>query len=71
MKRLPASVVQRILDAIYRLAADPRPHGCIKLKGFDNKYRIRVGDYRVLYEIHQKIVVVLIIEISHRKDAYR
>jgi mRNA interferase RelE/StbE len=68
---LPAVVVPRINDAINRLADNPRPHGAIKLKGFANKYRIRVGSYRVLYEIHDANIVVLIIQVVHRKDAYR
>ncbi len=68
---LPADVVQRIRDAILALSQNPRPTGCKKLKGFENKYRIRIGDYRVIYEIHEKTVVVLIVQISHRKDAYR
>jgi len=71
LERLPARVVERIHAAIRKLADNPRPHGSIKLKGFDNKYRIRVGDYRVLFEIPEAIVVVLIVEVSHRKDAYR
>ena len=71
IERLPADFVQRIRDAILGLSQNPRPTGCKKLKGFENKYRIRVGDYRVIYEIHEKTVVVLIVQISHRKDAYR
>jgi mRNA interferase RelE/StbE len=71
LESLPAAIVQRVRDAIRQLAENPRPHGCLKLKGYDNKYRIRVGDFRVLYEIHEKIIVVLIIEITHRKDVYR
>ncbi len=71
LESLPTGIVQRIHDAILELAKNPRPFGCRKLKGFDNKYRIRIGDYRVIYEIHENTVVVLIVQISHRKDAYR
>jgi mRNA interferase RelE/StbE len=53
------------------LAGDPRPHGCKKLRAKHDQYRIRIGDYRVIYEIDDKTVTVLIVRISHRKDAYR
>lgn len=68
---MPAVIVQRIHAAIRGLAADPRPRGSKKLQGYANTWRIRVGDYRVMYEIHEEIVVVLIVNIANRKDAYR
>lgn len=71
LEQLPAIMVQRIHKAILHLADNPRPLGSIKLKGFKDKHRIRVGDYRVLYEIHDAIVTVLVVQITHRKDAYR
>ena len=70
LERLPAEVQDRITHAIDELQNNPRPHGSKKLQG-SNEYRIRVGRYRVIYEIHEKTVVVLIVRISHRKDAYR
>ena len=48
-----------------------KPPGSKKLQGSDDQFRIRVGKYRVIYEIHEKTVVVLIVRVSHRKDAYR
>jgi mRNA interferase RelE/StbE len=71
LQRLPAQVVERIQEAIAQLAENPRPTGCKKLKGYENTWRIRIGDYRVLYEIHEEIVLILIVQISHRKDAYQ
>ena len=71
LERLPAQIVQRIQDAIVGLAANPRPSGYKKLKNDEDTYRVRVGKYRVLYEIHDDLVVVLIVRIQHRKDAYR
>jgi mRNA interferase RelE/StbE len=68
---LPKKLADRILEAIRELAVEPRPHGSKKLAGTTNTYRIRVGDYRVIYEVHDKEVVVLVVRISHRKDAYR
>lgn len=71
LERLPAKIVERIRAAIRDLADDPRPHGSIKLKDYENTYRIRVGSYRVVYEIYDDVVVVLIVQIAHRKDVYR
>ena len=70
LEKLPSDVQARILAAIDSLQDDPRPRGSKKLKGSE-EYRVRVGDYRVVYEIHEKTVVVLIVRVSHRKDAYR
>ncbi len=71
LEPLPGKVQDRIIEAIDALEDNPRPHGCKKLQGRDDQYRIRIGDYRVIYEIDDKTVTVLIIQISHRKDAYR
>jgi mRNA interferase RelE/StbE len=58
-----------IKAAIYSLSKNPRPHGCKKLKGRDG-YRIRAGDYRILYNIFDKILTVDIVTLGHRKDIY-
>jgi mRNA interferase RelE/StbE len=71
LEALPYDIQDRIVAAIDALQDDPRPRGCKKLKGSDNEYRIRVGNYRVIYEIHEKTVVVLIVRIRDRKDAYQ
>jgi mRNA interferase RelE/StbE len=60
----------RIIAAIRSLANVPRPHGCKKLSG-RSAWRIRVGTYRVLYEIHDDRLVVVVITLGHRKDVYR
>jgi len=60
----------RVIAAIRALADVPRPHGCKKLSGRP-AWRIRVGTYRVLYEIHDERLVVVVISIGHRKDVYR
>jgi mRNA interferase RelE/StbE len=62
---------QRVAQAIQGLAHDPRPIGCVKLSGRTNLYRIRSGDYRVLYSIEDEILVILVIKIGHRRDVYR
>jgi mRNA interferase RelE/StbE len=69
--KLPAKIRVRVLDAIRSLQANPRPTGCKKLAGNADYYRIRVGDYRVLYEIRDRILLVLVIKIGHRREVYR
>ena len=62
---------RRIAKAIDGLARAPRPAGCVKLTGADNAYRIRVGDYRIVYEIADKVLIVYVVRVGHRKDVYR
>jgi mRNA interferase RelE/StbE len=70
LDRLPAKISERILDALEPLKTQPRPPGCKKLHG-ENAWRIRVGDYRVIYEIHDKVLRVLVVTIGHRREVYR
>jgi mRNA interferase RelE/StbE len=67
---LPKRDVQRIVTAITALAEDPRPPQSRKLTGSE-KYRIRCGVYRVLYEIQDAVLVVCVVKVGHRKDIYR
>ena len=62
---------RRLRDAIAGLASNPRSPGCIKLHGTDELYRSRVGDYRIIYQIQDSILVVLVVEIGHRREIYR
>lgn len=71
LRRIDISRVTSIIAAIERLEEDPRPMGCRKLVGSDTSYRIRVGDYRVLYLIEDVICVVEVERVRHRKDVYR
>lgn len=71
LRKLSPQVHDRVLAAIQGLAADPRPPGCRKLVGSRNDWRIRVGDYRVLYEIADAIRIVRVNRVRHRGDAYR
>jgi len=66
----PAQVV-RIVEAVGKLADEPRPSGCTKLTGSDCAYRIRIGDYRVIYEIYDGKLLIEVIKAAHRKDIYR
>ncbi len=70
LRSIPSKDVLRILEIIESLAYDPRPSGCQKLSN-QERYRLRVGIYRVLYEIQDDILLVLIVKIAHRRDAYR
>jgi len=68
---LPDDVCDRIAVKIQQLAEDPRPDGVVKMKGSDNEYRIRIGDYRVRYEIDDEDLIILLLQCKHRKDVYR
>ena len=68
---LPGNVQVRISAAVDDLEDNPRPPGCKKLKGRDNEYRIRVGDYRIVYEVHDAVLIVLVIGFGHRSGVYR
>lgn len=71
LRRLPLDVRSRVVDALRRLADDPRPVGSRKLAGTKHDWRIRVGDYRVIYEIADSIRVVRVYRVRHRREAYR
>jgi len=70
IRRLQKPELPRILTAIGSLSADPRPSGCKKLVGSHNTYRIRIGDYRVLYVIEDQIRIVEVAAVKHRREAY-
>lgn len=70
MEKLPAEVYERIDRAILDLAEDPHPRGSRKLRG-ESAWRIRVGSYRVIYEIDDDVREVLIADVGHRGDIYR
>jgi len=69
--RLSVEVHDRVIVALRALANNPRPPGCRKLAGSKNDWRIRVGDYRVIYEIADAIRVVSVNRVRHRREVYR
>ena len=71
LKHLQPDVLKRITPVIRRLTMNPRPLGCHKIKGSKNDWRIRVGEYRIIYEICDLLLEVRIMRIRHRKDVYR
>jgi len=68
---LPDVVRERVLKRIVALKENPRPPGCVKLKGYENEYRIRIGNYRVRYEVRDEESIVLLLHCKHRRDVYR
>jgi len=69
LSKLPTDLASRIKQAVSLLANNPRPQGSIKLTATDS-YRIRVGDYRIVYTIHKQRLVVEIVRIGHRREIY-
>jgi mRNA interferase RelE/StbE len=70
-KKLSQELQDRIQPKIDELAIEPRPNGVKKLQGEENSYRIRVGDYRVIYDIFDDILLVKIVDIGHRSKVYK
>jgi mRNA interferase RelE/StbE len=70
LRAFPKQDVKRIMQRIRSLADDPRPAGCEKLSGLE-RYRVRQGAYRIIYEIEDRRLTVLIVKVGHRRDVYR
>lgn len=74
--KLPKQTISRILEKIDKLADEPRPSGYKKLTDFhvsnapDDLYRIRIGDYRVIYAIEEEIITITVVKVAHRKEVY-
>lgn len=71
LRRLDGVVFRRVVAALRILADNPRPAGCRKLTGSDLDWRVRVGDYRIIYEIDDRNREVRVMRIRHRREAYR
>ncbi len=70
LRKLPAQAIARIVQAVGRLADNPHPPGSIKLAGSE-AYRLRVGDYRVIYTVYSDMLVIEVVKVGPRKDVYR
>ncbi|WDE95595.1 type II toxin-antitoxin system RelE/ParE family toxin [Lentisphaera profundi] len=70
IEKINKTDAKKIMIRIGELASEPRPFNCIKLTN-DDKYRVRVGDYRVLYEIIDELLVINVVKIKHRKEVYK
>jgi mRNA interferase RelE/StbE len=71
VEALARDVRARIVSKVESLAANPRPPGCSKLAGQDNEYRVRVGDWRIIYGVEDRVLLVLVLRVRHRREAYR
>lgn len=71
LRKLDPAARRRVQAAIELLADDPRPPGAKKLVGGDGEWRVRTGDYRIVYEIRDQVLVVLVLAVGHRREVYR
>ena len=70
IKKLPKAVIPKIYSKISSLQENPRPSGVVKLTSYDNIWRVRIGNYRVIYSIHDTIQVIDVRRVADRKDVY-
>ena len=70
LDRIPKSDRRRIIKRIDTLADDPRPFGSEKLSGQMNKYRVRQGNYRIIYSIEDDHLIIVVVKVGHRRDVY-
>ena len=71
LRSLPTAFFQRVISHVKSLAENPRPPGCHKLAGSKSDSRIRIGDYRVIYEVDNRRKLVRVFRIRHRREVYR
>ena len=71
LKKLPKKDLINVIKAVEDLANNPYPNGCRKLAGEYSTFRIRVGYYRIIYEIEDKLLKIIVLKLGHRKDIYR
>jgi mRNA interferase RelE/StbE len=71
LQKLPRPMISKIVSAVDNLSSNPYPQGVRKLVNTENSYRIRIGDYRVLYNIVEKRLIIEVIRVGHRKDVYK
>lgn len=71
IKKLVEPVQLVIVERLEQLAANPRPPGALKMQGAESLYRIRVGDYRIIYEIQDRTLLIAVVKVGHRGDVYR
>ena len=71
LRKLDAAARRRIQAAVELLAQEPRPSGAKKFIGGDGEWRVRTGDYRIVYEINDGVLVVLVLAVGHRREIYR
>jgi mRNA interferase RelE/StbE len=70
LKKLTLAIQRDLIALIESLSEEPRPSGCKKLKGRQNQYRVRAGDYRIIYTIEDMSLIVRVVKLGHRRDIY-
>jgi mRNA interferase RelE/StbE len=70
IKKLPQAVQTQIAPVIQSLALNPRASGVKKLKGLENLWRVRSGEYRIIYEIHDQRLIIVVVNVGHRREVY-
>ncbi|MCZ7668161.1 MAG: type II toxin-antitoxin system RelE/ParE family toxin [Chloroflexi bacterium] len=68
---MPNPIIKRIIVTVSKLASEPHPPGSRKLVGSDHIFRVRVGDYRVIYDVQNSELIIEVIRVAHRKDVYK
>lgn len=71
IRKMPRAMLRRLQEALHGLSANPHPPGAKKIQGYDGYFRLRVGDYRVVYSVAEEVRIIEIIRIGHRRDVYR
>lgn len=71
LRKLAKTVIPKVLEVVAALVENPHPVGSRKLRGSEHTYRIRVGDYRIVYSVFSNVLVIEIIRVGHRKNIYR
>ena len=71
LNQVPRKIAGQIVAKLELLIDEPRPRGCEKLKPERNRFRIHSGNYRIIYEVQDKVLVILVIKIGHRQDVYK
>jgi mRNA interferase RelE/StbE len=71
LRKLSSTQLKRIIAKIRALAVDPHPSGSVKLRGSSDLFRVRHADYRIIYQVHDDKLVVLVIKVGHRREIYR
>lgn len=70
LKRIDRSVIPRIINAVEGLSSTPLPPGVVKLQGSQRTFRVRIGDYRVIYDLYESVLLIEVVRVRHRKEAY-
>ena len=71
LEKTPIAVRRRLARAIDALGVEPRPRGSQKLRGAEEVWRLRVGDHRILYQVRDDVLLILVVKIGHRREVYR